>query len=384
VAGRAPVDVERIAALDGLRGWAALSVIVFHLTWELFGGVFPIYRNQWLSIFGNGAFAVAVFFAISGYVLTIGRWGRTDNPPLPLTLVRRYLRLELPVLATVLITLIVMSLDLTPTAAAAVIDNSPQWMGSFANFAPDPLHALFYSLVRVFWIARTENYVPFLWTMAVEFWGSLIVLTLSHWSPRWGVSYLVLIAVTVAICLNFPQALPIFPQALPFPLGALVALGQRDGWLFTRPPSPLESFVATAGLVLILLCVGAFQVTFSWQVPSLVAGFLVFVCVLRSLPARALLSTRLSQVLGRLSFPLYLVQYPVIITLGAGAVVAIHGVGMLTPWTALAVIAVLFVVIFAAAAAFLPVEIFTLKLVRRIGRKPIAATAGTVPSSPLP
>src|SRR5262249_47363679 len=80
-------DVGRISALDGLRGWAALSVIVYHLTWELFGALYPIYRNPWLSIFGNGAFAVAVFFAISGYVLTIGRWNRDDNPPLVLTLI---------------------------------------------------------------------------------------------------------------------------------------------------------------------------------------------------------------------------------------------------------------------------------------------------------
>jgi peptidoglycan/LPS O-acetylase OafA/YrhL len=361
-ATRASSDIGRISALDGLRGWAALSVIVFHLTWEMFGGIFPIYRNPWLSIFGNGAFAVAVFFAISGYVLTIGRWGRIDNPPLPLTLVRRYLRLEIPIIAAVAITYVLMSLNLTPTAQAAVIDKSPQWMGTFADFTPDPLHALWYSAVRVFWRVRTENYVPFLWTMAVEFWGSLVVLTLSQWTPRWGISYLVLLAAAVLSYFYFPQAIP-------FPLGALVALGQRDGWLIAKAPGRAESLIATAGFLIVLVAAGQSQVLFRWQVPDLICGFLLFVCVMRSLPVRALLSTRLSQMLGRLSFPLYLVQYPVIISLGAGAIVTLNSGSMLTPWTAIAMMVAVGIVIVGAAFAFLPVEVFTLKLIRRIGSR---------------
>jgi peptidoglycan/LPS O-acetylase OafA/YrhL len=95
---------------------------------------------------------------------------------------------------------------------------------------------------------------------------------------------------------------------------------------------------------------------------------------LRSLPVRAFLSTRLSQLLGRLSFPLYLTQYPVIITLGASAIVVLDGAGWLTPWTAIGVMIGTGIVIAGAAVLYLPVEVLTLGLIRRIGRKPVAAT----------
>src|SRR5262249_9147486 len=81
-----PPTPHRFAEFDGLRGWAALSVVFFPLTWETFGVRFPIFRTYPVSLLGNGTFAVAIFFAISGFVLTVGRWNRDDNPNLPLVL----------------------------------------------------------------------------------------------------------------------------------------------------------------------------------------------------------------------------------------------------------------------------------------------------------
>jgi peptidoglycan/LPS O-acetylase OafA/YrhL len=204
--------------------------------------------------------------------------------------------------------------------------------------------------------------------MIVELWGSLLVLALSQRALPLGISYLVLAAVAVGAYFEFPQAIP-------FPLGAMVALAQRDGWLFVKAPSRIESAIATVGALAVLVASGFFQKMVAWQVPDLIAGFLLFVCVMRSMPVRGLLSTPFSQLLGRLSFPLYLMQYPVIIALGASAIVVLDGAGWLTPWTAVAIMIGTGIVVAGAAVLYLPVEILTLGFIRRIGRKRAAATA---------
>ncbi len=67
---------SRIGALDGLRGWAALVVVVFHFTWEMWGVHFPVFRQFPASLI-NGQLAVSIFFTLSGYVLTVRRWQGT-------------------------------------------------------------------------------------------------------------------------------------------------------------------------------------------------------------------------------------------------------------------------------------------------------------------
>lgn len=61
----------RIASLDSLRGLAALSVVVWHIA-----TMFPFSSDPWFArtpfhIFGDGEEAVAIFFALSGFVLML-------------------------------------------------------------------------------------------------------------------------------------------------------------------------------------------------------------------------------------------------------------------------------------------------------------------------
>jgi peptidoglycan/LPS O-acetylase OafA/YrhL len=61
---------KHYAALDGLRGFAAVSVVIFHI-------------GHWLdmpSLAANAGLAVDVFFCLSGYVLSLAygkRLGKT-------------------------------------------------------------------------------------------------------------------------------------------------------------------------------------------------------------------------------------------------------------------------------------------------------------------
>jgi peptidoglycan/LPS O-acetylase OafA/YrhL len=82
---------NRLPALDGLRGFAAISVLIFHM-------------GLWLnipSLAPNSYLAVDLFFCLSGYVLPLAYQHRMDSLPTLLFLRIRLVRLmPLIVLAT--------------------------------------------------------------------------------------------------------------------------------------------------------------------------------------------------------------------------------------------------------------------------------------------
>ncbi|MDO8360041.1 MAG: acyltransferase [Devosia sp.] len=347
----------RVGALDGLRGWAALSVVVYHCFWQTFGVLFPEIHSLIPALVGNGLMAVAVFLTLSGYVLTTRRWRRNDNPPLLLSAVRRYIRLTIPIVAAVLLVWVLMALQLTPTKRAFEITGVHSWYDTFARFEPDLLAALSFATMRVYGAAL--NYGPFLWTMVVELWGSLIVFAISQSGRALREPYTPLLLVTV-LCLAM------FPLAACFPIGALIALLERDGVLFRAEPSQRESRIATAALLAILVAGALVQMYLPGLVAPSLLGVGIFLAVKRSLPAQHFLELPVSALLGRLSFPLYLVQYAVIISLSALLIVWLDANDALNLATAILTALGSIAASVGLAAVFLPVEVLTLGLLRRI------------------
>ncbi|HEX4183201.1 MAG TPA: heparan-alpha-glucosaminide N-acetyltransferase domain-containing protein, partial [Caulobacteraceae bacterium] len=86
----------RYHALDGIRGWAALSVVAFHMYWETFGARYPEFRNLASASLLDGWLAVSVFFVLSGEALSTSCLAKQDRR-IALDLgVRRYPRLVIP------------------------------------------------------------------------------------------------------------------------------------------------------------------------------------------------------------------------------------------------------------------------------------------------
>src|SRR5271157_5509248 len=112
-------EAKRFRFLDGLRGWAAVVVLLHHVFVDgLPANALMADRNLWAKVFFlNGTLAVCVFFVISGFSLSIRYLDRGDGRALARIASGRYLRLALPIFAICAITQALLVLGLIPPAA---------------------------------------------------------------------------------------------------------------------------------------------------------------------------------------------------------------------------------------------------------------------------
>lgn len=379
---RPPIPA-RVGALDGLRGWAALGVLIYHLTWELFGIHFPIYRSYLSVVFsGGGALAVCTFFATSGYLLTIHRWHVTDDKRLLVQMFRRYVRLTIPIMGSVLLFWAVLQFGLSYARPASAILDRDNWLASFVRVRPDFLQAITYGLYRVYWVAKTQNYGPFLWTMAIQLWGSFLVLPIAYGHKALREPYTALFLVIALLMF-------LYPPAAAMPIGALVALLQRDGILFRTPAGRLESTLAT---IVFVACILVSSAVLTWerngQIIQCILSGVVLMAAIRSKPLDYLFTRRSSKFMSKISFPIYLVQCALLISFTSYLVVRADDAGALTEWTAFGIVLASIVLTLIMSWAFLPIENFATWVVKQIDRlfsrnaKPTPATSGTEPTAP--
>lgn len=188
---RTKQTLKRTAYLDGLRGFAALLVYsIHHEVWShnpyILENAFA-WDNQYYFVcfpgirifFSGGHIAVAIFFVISGYVLSAKPLSLihardtvqlADN--LSSALFRRWLRLFIPVLGTTFIWMtswhvlkIRSSNSIAEPPEKTYADELWKWYCDFKNFS------------FIFTGEAWNKYNDHTWSIAMEFRGSIVVYT---------------------------------------------------------------------------------------------------------------------------------------------------------------------------------------------------------------
>ncbi len=354
---------SRFPYLDGLRGLAALLVVLHHGTishdWALHSGLVSDSKFSWdvavsgmpFFLLNGGDFAVCLFLVLSGFVLAHSFLHSSLG--IFASAIKRYTRLTMPIVVTSLISLAVGIL--TPGFAL------PGTIGTGRSL-PDLLGALRFCLVEAFYRAtfaglHGASYNGVLWTIPIEFHGSILLLlvfaatrriarTSSTWTTLAGVVCFVLFLLTWHSRLGlFGAGATLYAL---FATDRLRPLDGREVWvaalvvfalfLGTMPESP-ERISIYNGLIHLVgeapeVAAGA---TVAHPLPALlgvhdptpyrlsaiafwhsVGAILILWAIFLSRPIMRVLNHGFCQWLGRLSFPLYLIHTTVYRTVGLG------------------------------------------------------------------
>ena len=332
----ASVDRRRVVGLDGIRGLAALFVVLHHVWLMSFPG-FP--RNTgpaWLGFLLYGHFAVVVFITLSGFSLGISParkgWDLGGKKRFAQ---RRAWRILPPYWAALAFSIIITWWSGVPEPTSAMPNGKSVVVYGF--------------LVQDIFAAPVPNGA--LWSIAVEAQLYLVFPLLVLFMRRYGWWAVLATATvpTVAVGLLAPHVsvvaklMRLTPQFAPlFALG-LVAAGVVSAPERIRrlPLQWLALLAALPVLVLILVKGSAWTVAHFFWIDILsgpaIALTLAAVAARRATALGWLLGTRPVRGLGRFSYSLYLVHAPIVVIIATKFVAPHLAPGLPAFWVTLAV-----------------------------------------------
>jgi peptidoglycan/LPS O-acetylase OafA/YrhL len=186
----AQIAPSRIYSLDSLRGIAAMIVVIHHFLLVFYPALFTtqnihshtngnaesVWAYAWCSFIWNGNFAVCLFFVLSGYALSLGFFADKNKRSPAEGFLKRYPRLVIPVTASVLLSWLMLSLNAYQNISVGqAYTNNVFWFANLWNISPDILSALHEGFLQSVFYGGTLEYNPVLWTINLEFFGSLLV-----------------------------------------------------------------------------------------------------------------------------------------------------------------------------------------------------------------
>ncbi len=183
--------MKKIQYLEGLRGVAALIVIVHHMACAFFPSIIfgnwaqehsaleqYIYTTP-VNILFAGNFAVCVFFVLSGFVLSYSFLKKSyvfSFKKLIFLFFRRYLRLMVPILTSVYIAYLLLQNNLILNNNEVIKSTySYLWLNQYYRFHPDFSSMLYQGTIGIFMSPNETSYNNVLWAMYYEYIGSCFV-----------------------------------------------------------------------------------------------------------------------------------------------------------------------------------------------------------------
>ncbi len=347
MAGGVETKTAKLVPLEGLRGIAAAIVVLYHLDLgftEKGVGKVPHGHGFWdvLMQFGlgmlNGGAAVAVFFVLSGFILSLPFAKDRRVSRVLVAMLKRWPRLAMLTTIACLFAwaLIVLSQDYYKQAAAVI---GAGWMATHGNAPLDAQHLTLWKAAKeglfdAFASDRMHFDSP-LWTMRIELFGSFAIFLMAPLLfavQNWPLRLALIFGLMIAVGGTYPVT-----YLTDFLTGTILAM------LFAEEKLPRLNNWQAAGMGLL----GLYLFSFTYEQKLLIhapikaviphgdtshlvwdLGALLIILVLLGNPLlRRWFSKGWAVWLGLLSFPIYLLHGPIM--LSAGAASFVRGVGWL-------------------------------------------------------
>jgi peptidoglycan/LPS O-acetylase OafA/YrhL len=369
-------DEGRIPYLDTLRGLASVQVLLSHSMLAFFIG--PAFASpQSRTLVGylaasplffliDGASAVCIFFVLSGYVLTPAfAHSRASHGAI---IGSRFLRLGIPAIAGCGFSAILFQIFGHYNETAGPIAKS-WWLAENWRPAADLWFlkdALINGIILGFkdssiiqWFgfpptslaSMADSYVTPLWTLSIEFYGSILVLLLARSrSSMFLILAAIILSRTYLVCFLVGH------------VAARLELGGKRLWV----PWTVAALAMAVGMAICLAshfwepkAVAMFcsrSVGFLPPCPLAKPEYLMRVYgatlftlgIMQCAPIRTFLAHERLHLLGRLSFPIYLTHWPIIFGVASFALVMVAPYVGVLPARVLALIVGIVATIFAA------------------------------------
>lgn len=293
-----PKSLGRLHHLDAIRGIAALSVLLGHC-------YASSHQTNWVFMMQRPA--VTIFFILSGYVLSKSLMKSFGHPVVDglSYFVRRFFRLYPAIFVAVILAAILAKFYVIPAPQAEI---TACFLKNIVKATT--IHGLhdYIGSFRLYYLRLN----PVFWTLQVEFFCSfllpfLVWPTRNHLVLRWA-----LLPVLGCIKFFYPWDWCGFPGFLfEFYLGYLA-------WTLFSKLSEIDPKITR--LLTLLLAVGIF-IWMSLKDPNLVSlSSCIMVAALIAILGpcnwrglKSTLQTRLPQFLGKISYSLYLIHYPIML-----------------------------------------------------------------------
>lgn len=353
---------SRLHEIDGIRGWAALSVLLYHLYIELFMKVLPEANGLLPRFFIHGPLSVSIFFVLSGDALSSAYFSGGKSA-LDSMVAKRYLRLTAPILFSCFVVWLLLKMGFVENAAASRILNQEEWLGGCLNFEPTLQSMIHYSIYGVYTNhTNATSYNPFLWTMSVELLGSMLVFLFLYVHDRLKQPKLALAAI-----IAFTFILKSFFCL--FFLGVLFCLLRQDA-LFKRLERHAQWKYLSIALLIFCAWLDAWNVkgpNFGGQVNMVLGPAMVFLFYSNS-SFKKFFSSKLSIFLGNISFSLYLIHFSIIVSFTSLLVVSQGDAVVRSPTLMLSIATASVVLSLLAATMMWSIERKGLKQLARLPR----------------
>lgn len=336
---------NRIAWLDGMKGAACLAVMWHHFILSFLPLLYSdsmsakassnvleseLQQSPWL-FWSNGNFMVMLFLFITGIVMTRKIVGMKDRNMLPEVMIKRYLRLMLPLAVMVIIVFAFMKSGLLKNREASVLSGS-SWL---ENCCPGEMNfwQMIYGIIAETWFGAFRM-TGALWMMSTLFKGSYLVILLGilTWKIR--------PEKVVVICLVLAGIMVLIsPYYAPMCLGATFYICYKNcRWLFGHKYIGMVSLAAgcffggyPSGVkpnnfygILCFLPEYIAPITF-WHI---VGATLTIYGVANLLAVQRILSKRSMIFLGKISYAVYLWHPFFLSTIASYTYIFFNGIGV--------------------------------------------------------